>query len=467
MAHRFEPPHGSAHGKPKALNPILAQITIMAGTGTDTLSETEQRLEAEFFSNHPGASTAPFESLDTFEQVEIFSRQPVAVMLPVWERLSPDIARNLLTALPQSIVLETMQSLDPVVLARLLVSLEADGRERLLSLIGDRTAKEVRSAMFYPPDRAGAMMDSRARLIRQSSTVAEVLGRLRHDRRPGRSGFFVVDADNRLVGWVDIQDLALAEPGESVSDLVRNVQAAVDPMATSEEVAEKMDEHHLSDLAVVDLAGRLLGVIRHAARVEAERERASLGIQTMVGVSKDERATSTVSFAVRRRLPWLHVNLLTAFVAAAVVGLFENTIAQFTALAVLLPVVAGQSGNTGAQALAVTMRGLTLREIRVGQWGRVVLKEANVGFWNGAAIAVTTAAGVILWSGSYGLGLIIAVSMVLSVIIAGVAGAMIPIVLTALGQDPAQSSSILLTTITDVTAFLSFLGIAALLAGLI
>ena len=170
---------------------------------------------------------------------------------------------------------------------------------------------------------------------------------------------------------------------------------------------------------------------------------------------------------MRKRLPWLQINLVTAFIAAAVVGLFENTIAQYTALAVLLPVVAGQSGNTGAQALAVTMRGLALREIRAAQWPRVVFKETNVGFWNGVVVALTTSVGVLVWSGSWGLALIIAASMVLSMLIAGVAGAAIPIVLTVLGQDPAQSSSIVLTTITDVTGFFSFLGIATLLAGLI
>ena len=310
-------------------------------------------------------------------------------------------------------------------------------------------------------------MDPRARLFRETSTVAEVLARLREDRRPGRVGFSVVDSDNRLVGRVDMQDLALAEPGEIVGDLVQAVEAVVEPMATREEVGEILEEHRLSDLAVVDLDGRLLGVIRHAAMVEAEKERASVGIQTMVGVSRDERATSSVSFAVRKRLPWLQINLVTAFIAAAVVALFENTIAQYTALAVLLPVVAGQSGNTGAQALAVTMRGLALREIRAAQWPRVVFKETNVGFWNGVVVALTTSVGVLVWSGSYGLALIIAASMVLPMLIAGVAGAAIPIVLTVLGQDPAQSSSIVLTTITDVTGFFSFLGIATLLAGMI
>ena len=203
-----------------------------------------------------------------------------------------------------------------------------------------------------------------------------------------------------------MQALALAEPGEHVGDLVGGVRAVVDPMASREDVGRMIEEHRLSDLAVVDLDGRLIGVIRHASMVEAEKERASVGIQTMVGVSRDERATSKVSFAVRKRLPWLQINLVTAFVAASVVGLFESTIAQYTALAVLLPVVAGQSGNTGAQALAVTMRGLALREIRASQWARVVLKETNVGFLNGLTVALTTAIGVLVWSGSYGLALI-------------------------------------------------------------
>jgi magnesium transporter len=163
----------------------------------------------------------------------------------------------------------------------------------------------------------------------------------------------------------------------------------------------------------------------------------------------------------------MQVNLLTAFLAASVVGIFEDTIARFTALAVLLPVVAGQSGNAGAQALAVTMRGLALREITIRHWLRVTFKEVNVGLLNGLAVAVTCGIGVYFWSGSLGLVAVIAVSMVLAMIAAGFAGAVVPIVLTRLGQDPAQSSSIVLTTVTDVAGFFSFLGIATLLAAYI
>jgi len=439
----------------------------MVGNSRGEVSETERRLENAFFSRHPAAATDSLERLDTAEQIAVLERQPVAAMLPIWERLSPDIARRLLQKLPRPIAVETMQRLDPGRLARLLAAFDGTEREDLLALVTERTAQEVRSLLQYPSDHAGAMMDTRVHLLRQSTTVADAVARLRQNRRPGRSGCFVVDSDNRLAGWVDMQEIALAGPEERIGGLLHPVRAAVNPMATSEEVGEFLEKHRLADLAVVDADGRLLGAIRHASVVEAELERASLGIQTMVGVSRDERATSTVPFAVRKRLPWLEINLITAFVAAAVVGLFESTIAQYTALAVLLPVVAGQSGNTGAQALAVTMRGLALREIRTSQWFRVVSKEANVGLLNGLTVALTTAVGVYVWSGSDGLAYIIAASMVISMVIAGIAGAAIPIVLTILGQDPAQSSSIVLTTITDVAGFFSFLGIATLLAGMI
>ncbi len=187
----------------------------------------------------------------------------------------------------------------------------------------------------------------------------------------------------------------------------------------------------------------------------------------MVGAGREERALSPPQFAVLKRLPWLEINLATAFLAASVVGLFESTIAKFTALAVLMPVVAGQAGNSGAQALAVTMRGLALREISTRHWFRVLFKEANVGVINGIAIALTTGVGTFVWSRSWGLALVISLSMVLSMVLAGIAGAVIPIALTRLGYDPAQSSTIVLTTVTDVSGFMSFLGIATLLSSLL
>jgi magnesium transporter len=238
-------------------------------------------------------------------------------------------------------------------------------------------------------------------------------------------------------------------------------------MASSEDVLKTLAAAGVGVLPVVDGQGRLLGVIRQDSIIQAVKEQATDDLATLVGASKDELALSPPLFAVRKRLPWLNINLLTAFLAAAVVGLFESTIAQFTALAVLLPVVAGQSGNTGAQALAITIRGLALREIRSSDFMPVLIKEAIAGTLNGIAVAIVTSIAVYFWSGSLGLCLVIFLSMVIAMAIAGVAGAAIPLVLAAMKQDPAQSGSIILTTVTDVFGFFSFLGLATIFSAIL
>ena len=440
---------------------------MAAEPGSESLSEIERSLQREMLLTYPGESVHFLEGLEPADAARVLQRQPVEATIAVWERLSPDVARAALALVPEQRAHEVLTRVEPRAGALMLDGLDDAQRERLLGALPERAAADLRTILEYPPDRAGAIMDPRLRLFRQDMTAREVLSRLRADRRPGRRGFFVVDTDSRLTGWVDMQDIALARPATRLRDIATDVLATIDAMASREEVVETIDRHGLSELAVVDLDGRLIGIIRQDRLVSAEKEQASVGIQTMVGVGKDERALSPALFAVRKRLPWLQINLATAFLAASVVGLFEATIAQFTALAVLLPVVAGQSGNTGAQALAVVMRGLALREVRASQWRQVVTKEFSVGFLNGIAVALTTAAGVAVWSGSLGLVLVIGVSMVMSMVIAGMAGAAIPVVLTVLGQDPAQSSSIILTTVTDVAGFFSFLGIATLLSGML
>jgi magnesium transporter len=276
-----------------------------------------------------------------------------------------------------------------------------------------------------------------------------------------------VDDNGRLTGRVELHDLAVADHAAPLREITRGLVAVAQELDPRETVVDLLQSRPITELPVVNHDGRFVGVIRHSALMSAIEEETSIDIQTMVGASRDERALSGAMFAVRKRLPWLQINLMTAFLAATVVGLFESTIARVTALAVLLPVVAGQSGNAGAQALAVTMRGLVLREITLRAWPRMVWKEARVGLANGLAVALTTAVGVWLWSHSTGLVIVIVLAMVISMVIAGVAGALTPILLHRFGQDPAQSSSIVLTTVTDVAGFMSFLGIATLLSQLL
>lgn len=345
-----------------------------------------------------------------------------------------------------------------------LTQLDDEERERWLIRLSKDVECELRGLLAYPEDSAGRMMDPRVSPLRSGMTVAEAIERLRQIPRQGLRELFVIDSDGRLAGRVEVQDLALAEATRPLAEITLPVVAQVGELDPREDVVEILQAQSITVLPVVNANGRFIGLIRQAELMAAVEEESSLDIQTMAGASADERALSSPFFAVRKRLPWLQINLLRAFLAAAVVGLFESTIAQFTALAVLLPVVAGQSGNAGAQALAVTMRGLVLREISLRHWPAVVGKEALVGLTNGIAVAATTGLAVYVWSRSWPLVAVIVIAMVISMFTAGLAGALVPVLLRRLGLNPATASSIILTTVTDVVGFFSFLGIAALFA---
>ena len=389
--------------------------------------------------------------------------QPAEVLGPVWSKLVPLVAATLTRQLPEPLARQLLTDIPPGDAVRILFQLPQSHRERLLALLGPGTRNELSQLMSYPQDSAGRLMDTRIPSYHGDMTVTEALDSLRQAKMKTARSLYLVDSEGRISARVLLQDLALAEPESRLEELAKPVRATVQAIATREEVLDTFAKYILLDLPVVDLNGVLLGVIINNSLVQAVQEESSADIQTMVGVSREERALSSPLFAVKKRMPWLQINLLTAFLAAAVVGLFEHTIAQVTALAILLPVVAGQSGNAGAQALAVTMRGLALREITIRHWFTVMFKEVRVGFLNGLAIATTCGAGVYIWSQSWGLVAVICLSMVLAMVTAGFAGAVVPIVLVRMGQDPAQSSSIILTTVTDVAGFFSFLGIATLM----
>lgn len=423
-------------------------------------------LTRAFLREFPDEAARALDDLDVEEIVRLVGAEPVHHVAPLLERFAPHIAAEVLGAMSPQAQRDVVKQMNPAQVVAALGWMDDAPRAALLAMLEPGRARELRMMAEYPPDTAGRLMDPRAVGFAPGTTVQQALARVRAARSRRISDVFLVDDDRQLTGTVPLQELALARPDALVESLTRPVVAAqaIDP---EEDVVEQFSQGRLASLPVVDFDGRLVGVIRYDTLAKTAQEDVAGDMLSMVGASRQERALSPVLFAVRKRLPWLEINLATAFLAAAVVGVFEGTIARFTALAVLLPVVAGQSGNTGAQALAVTMRGLAMREIRIGQWPAVVRKEAAVALLNGVAVSLTTAAGVWIWSRSTGLALVIGVSMVLSMISAGIAGVLVPTALTMVGQDPAQSSSIVLTTVTDIVGFASFLGIATLLSGLL
>jgi len=440
---------------------------MASASGVFPSRAAEQALISAFLKTFPDEVARRLETVSVQRAARLLATQTPRRAAHVIERLTPVWAARVLSRIPAESVGGVLHEIELMKLAVLLSQMRPKDRDRLLNLLGAPAAREVRDLMTYPPDTAGRLMDPKVMTFRPDMTVEETLARLRAVRPERIHEIFILDEETRLLGSVPLQSLTLASPTLSLRHLMQGAAYSVHAMASKDEVVDLLTQGKLTALPVLDLDGRLLGVIRHEALVTAAQEEATADMLTMVGASKEERALSKVSFAIRKRLPWLEINLGTAFLAAAVVGIFEDTIARNTALAVLLPVVAGQSGNTGAQALAVTMRGLALREIRIRDWLRMLVKEGNVGFLNGVAVAATTALFVFVWSRSVGLSMVIGLSMVLSMTIAGLSGAAVPLVLTSIGQDPAQSSSIVLTTVTDIVGFFSFLGIATLLSAML
>ncbi len=419
-------------------------------------------LNRQFFVEHPLDAAREIETLPVPDVAEAAARQPAKILAPVWQRLMPERAAALLKALPDGLADELLEEMAPPRALRLLGFLPEAEREQRVGRLQEGVREDLRLMMSFPPNTAGTLMDTGVAGYRQKMTVGETLELLKVRRMKTARSLFLVDEEHRLTGKVSLQQLALAPHEQVLGDFEEPLVAVLRPVALLEEVTAAFADNRVLDIPVVDIDGVFLGAVTNDALARTVRQDSSVDIQTMVGASKDERALSSPLFTVKKRMPWLQINLLTAFLAAAVVGFFENTIAQVTALAVLLPVVAGQSGNAGAQALAVTMRGLALREITIRQWFQVMRKEVAAGFMNGVAIAITCGLGVYIWSGSLPLVGVIAASMVMAMIAAGFAGALIPIMLTRFGQDPATSSSILLTTVTDVAGFFSFLGIATI-----
>jgi magnesium transporter len=432
-----------------------------------TLTPADAALTHRYLLDFPHEAARLFEAMPAAAVAPLLAGQPPHAALRAWQALAPDVALEVLQLLPAPLAEHLLAEAEPVVSVAVLTQLDASLREAWLKRLQAEVAHELRSLLAYPDDCAGRMMDPRVSPLRSGMTVAEAVERLRQIRRSGLRELFVIDDEGRLAGRVEVQDLALASRELPLADITRPIVAQVGDLDPREEVVETLQAQPITALPVVNVGGRFIGVIRQAELMAAVEEESSLDIQTMVGASPDERALSSPGFAVKKRLPWLQINLLTAFLAAAVVGLFENTIAQITALAVLLPVVAGQSGNAGAQALAVTMRGLVLREISLRHWRAIVTKEALVGLANGLAVAATTGLAVYVWSRSLPLVGVITLAMVISMLAAGLAGALVPMLLRRIGLDPATASSIILTTVTDVVGFFSFLGIAALFAPLL
>jgi magnesium transporter len=384
--------------------------------------------------------------------------------------LAPPEAAALLSPLPDADVATVLRALGPKHAQSILLALGAERWEAVLAAAPPDDRQQWARNLTYPDDSVGRIMEPPHAVFQPGLTVAETVERIRELAKSTLVTYaFVTDEEGVLQGVVAMRDLLLAGREDRLDSVMLRQPFSLRPELPLLEAARLVVARHFPVYPVSDAAGRLVGIVRGRTLFEQQALEISAQAGTMVGVEKEERLSTPWSRSLRYRHPWLQLNLLTAFVAAAVVGAFQGTIDKLVVLAVFLPVLAGQSGNTGCQALAVTLRGLTLGELRHGGGRRLVFKEGLLGLLNGALVGVSAAIGMYVVARSQSnpaaglLALVVFLAMVGSCVVSGLSGALIPLTLKRLGADPATASSIFLTTATDVASMGLFLGLATLI----
>jgi magnesium transporter len=344
-------------------------------------------------------------------------------------------------------------------------------RQEILAATSPTTREVLATLLMYDEESAGGLMSPEVLTVRSSMTVTEAVEELRRSELDEDSQYvFVVDEDRRLAGIVGLRALIIAAPDDLIEAICEREVDAIPPDLDQEAVAHEFEKYDYLMLPVIDEKQRLLGVITVDDVIDSIRAEGTEDAQLMVGAGREEMVFSPTSEKLKGRFPWLVVNLLTSAVAAGVVLQFEDLIAEVAVLAVLMPVIANQSGNAGQQSLAVTLRGIVLDQVRPALAWRLIAREGMVGLINGAIAGVLVGVavgmlGLLTADPSWRLGLVIAVSMTFSLMIGTLAGAGLPLLMKRFGFDPATASTIFLTMVTDSTSFLVFLGLAGTLSG--
>jgi magnesium transporter len=394
----------------------------------------------------------------------------------VWGQVDIQRMGEVLLELPEEVRIDLVKQMDGQALVAAARVLDTDDIADLIPDLSDEVIAEIlfaldlqdrqrlNAVLSYPKDTAGGLMNVDTVTVRENITLEVVL---RYLRRRGElpehtNQLFVVDRSDRVVGALPVSRLLITETRVRVSQVMERDIVKFTVLTPDKEIAEAFERYNLVSAPVVDENNRLLGRITIDDVVDVIRDLADRQVMAPAGLSEDEDIFAPVVRTSRKRAIWLGVNLVTAFIAASVVGLFEQTIAQVAILAVMMPIVAGMGGNAGTQTLTSVIRALALGIVSEANARRVLIKELMVGAFNGLVFALTVGLATILWHQNYLVALAITLAMVINLVMAALAGVTIPILVRKIGVDPAVASGVILTTITDVVGFFSFLGLATI-----
>jgi magnesium transporter len=414
---------------------------------------------------HPADLAQLFSELSEKDRQSVFTvlaERHSRLAMEALSELGPEAGAALLAGRSAEEIVKLTQELPSDDAAAIIDYLPNELSAAVLELLQQkRPGGEVGELLEYAEQTAGRIMNPKVFALAEDMTAGESITAVQGSRDVEVVFYlYVIDSRRHLVGVVSLRRLLLVAPDTPLKRIMTTDLISVRADMDQEEVARQVASYNLLAIPVVDEENKLVGVITVDDVIDVIKDEATEDVYRLAGVSGDDRVFSRPMESLRKRVPWLQVNLVTAFIAAAVVGLFENTIAKVTVLAMFMPVVAGMGGNAATQTLTVIVRGIALGELTWANTRQALLKEAAVGVGNGFACGLVAALVVWIWKGDPILGAIIGAAMVINMFVAAIAGTLIPLSLRAMKVDPALASSVFITTLTDVFGFLSFLGLA-------
>jgi len=417
----------------------------------DLLSEMHPSEVADFLESLPGKSRERIWNLIDFEnEGDVLAHLQDAVRSDLLEQMHPQEVAAATKDLETDDVADIIQDLPEDVQDSVLLSMDEQNRRRLASVLS------------YPEDTAGGLMNTDVISVRADVPLDVVTRYLRRmENIPEKTdNLMVVDRENQYLGVLPVIDILVGDPEESVGELMIE-EAGISTDLSANDVAKIFEQRDWISAAVINEEGVLLGRITVDDVVDVIQDEAEQTVRSMAGLGDDDMF-APIFTSTRRRAIWLGINLVTAFLGAWVIGRFEDTIQQLVALAVLMPIVAGMGGVAGSQTLTIAIRGIALGQLGKSNARALMLKEIAVGLLNGLMWACVVSVIVVFWFGNVPLGFIIGLAMIVNLLVAALAGAVIPLGLKRYGIDPAIAGGVLLTTVTDVVGFMTFLGLASL-----
>lgn len=419
-------------------------------------------IKAQFVDLHSSDIGDVLEALSSDERLALVTLLGDAFDYTALTEVDESVRLELMDVLPNADIARGVSEIDSDDAVYILEDLEGSERDDILSQMPAFERMSLKRSLDFPEDSAGRRMQSGFIAIPPFWTVGQTIDHMRSDKDLPEEFYqiYVVDPSYNLLGFLPLDRLLRAKRNVTIEKIMNTNVFQVEATEDQEEAARLFQRYDLIEVAVIDESQRLVGVLTVDDIVDVIHEEADEDIRALAGVG-DEEISDSVFDAVRSRLTWLFVNLLTAIMASLVIGMFDATIQQMVALAVLMPIVASMGGNAGTQTMTVTVRALSTRELDQFNIRRLINREVMVGLVNGGVFAVLIGVVAAVWFGSPLLGGVIATSMVINMFAAGVSGILIPLGLNRVGIDPAVASTAFVTTITDVVGFFSFLGLAA------